>query len=96
MEEGLLVEVAALAAFPGGLSRTARQAVGYRELLRHLEEGADLETCVTEAITQSRRLARRQRSWFRRDPRVEWFRDVDAARARLEDVLSRANTFVRD
>jgi hypothetical protein len=27
---------------------------------------------------------------------VEWFRDVDAARARLEDVLSRANTFVRD
>jgi tRNA dimethylallyltransferase len=96
MDEGLLDEVAALAASPGGLSRTARQAVGYRELLRHLEEGADLERCVTEAITQSRRLARRQRAWFRRDPRVEWFRDVDEARTRVQDVLSRENTFVRD
>jgi tRNA dimethylallyltransferase len=96
MDEGLLDEVAALAASPGGLSRTARQAVGYRELLRHLEAGADLETCVTEAITQSRRLARRQRSWFRRDPRVEWFSDVDAAWARLSHVLTHDNSFVRD
>ena len=96
MEEGLLDEVTTLAAAPGGLSRTARQAVGYRELLRHLEEGADLETCISEAITQSRRLARRQRSWFRRDPRVEWFSDVDAARARLRDVLTHDNSFVRD
>jgi tRNA dimethylallyltransferase len=95
MEEGLLEEVAALAASPG-LGRTARQAVGYRELLRHIEGGADLETCVDDAIAQSRRLSRRQRSWFRRDPRVEWFDDVAAARERLEDVLSRAETFVRD
>jgi tRNA dimethylallyltransferase len=96
MDEGLLDEVAALAASPGGLSRTARQAVGYRELLRHLEEGADLETSVNEAITQSRRLARRQRSWFRRDPRVEWFSDVSAAKERLAAVLSDDDKFVRD
>jgi len=43
MDRGLLEEVTALASAPGGLSRTARQAVGYRELLRHVEEGADLE-----------------------------------------------------
>jgi tRNA dimethylallyltransferase len=96
MDEGLLDEVAALAASPGGLSRTARQAVGYRELLRHLEEGADLETSINEAITQSRRLARRQRSWFRRDPRVEWFSDVSAAKGRLAAVLSDDDKFVRD
>jgi tRNA dimethylallyltransferase len=96
MDEGLLDEVAALAASPGGLSRTARQAVGYRELLRHLEEGADLETSINEAITQSRRLARRQRSWFRRDPRVEWFSDVSAAKERLAAVLSDDDKFVRD
>jgi tRNA dimethylallyltransferase len=96
MEEGLLDEVSALAAAPGGLSRTARQAVGYRELLRHVEEGADLETCVNDAITQSRRLARRQRSWFRRDPRVEWFDDMTSARQRLDDVLTTSETFVRD
>ena len=88
MEEGLLDEVQALLERPGGLGRTARQAVGYRELLAHLEEAVPLEECVRDAITQSRRLARRQRSWFRRDPRVEWFSDPDAAAGRLVEVLS--------
>jgi tRNA dimethylallyltransferase len=80
MDEGLLAEVEALRAH--GLSRTARQAVGYRELLAHLEEGVDLESCVEAAILQSRRLARRQRRWFERDPRIEWIeRAVDVAAA---------------
>jgi tRNA dimethylallyltransferase len=96
MDQGLLEEVTALASSPGGLSRTARQAVGYRELLRHVEEGADLEACVEDAIIQSRRLARRQRSWFLRDPRIEWFDDPRRARARLLDVLNGPDGHVRD
>ena len=96
MEEGLLEEVTSLAAAPGGVGRTARQAVGYKELLHHVEDGAAIEACVDEAIAHSRRLARRQRSWFRRDPRVEWFEDPAAARVRLEEVLSDAEHFVRD
>ena len=96
MDQGLLEEVTALASAPGGLSRTARQAVGYRELLRHVEEGADLEACVEDAIIQSRRLARRQRSWFLRDPRIEWFDDPVRARARLLDVLNGPYGHVRD
>jgi tRNA dimethylallyltransferase len=87
MDEGLLDEVRALRERPGGLGRTARQAVGYREMLAHLENEAPLEECVRDAITQSRRLARRQRSWFRRDPRVEWFQDPEAAALRLAGVL---------
>jgi tRNA dimethylallyltransferase len=96
MDQGLLDEVTALASAPGGLSRTARQAVGYRELLRHVEEGADLEACVEDAIIQSRRLARRQRSWFLRDPRIEWFDDPLVARSRLLDVLNGPDGHVRD
>ena len=96
MDRGLLQEVVALSSAPGGLSRTARQAVGYRELLRHIEEGADLEACVDDAIIQSRRLARRQRSWFLRDPRIEWFDDADKARARLLAVLNGPDGYVRD
>ncbi len=96
MDQGLLEEVTALASAPGGMSRTARQAVGYRELLRHVEEGADLEACVEDAIIQSRRLARRQRSWFLRDPRVEWFDDPRQARARLLAVLNGPDGHVRD
>ena len=72
MEEGLLDEVRALAARPAGISRTARQALGYRELLAHVEQGAPLDACVEEAVRRTRSFARRQASWFRRDPRIVW------------------------
>lgn len=89
LARGLLNEVRALAASPEGLSKTARQAVGYRQLLAHVEDGAALEVCVEDALTQSRRLARRQRSWFERDPRVEWFDDPAQARDRVRALLGR-------
>lgn len=96
MDEGLIEEVARLVDSPNGVGRTARQAVGYKELFQHLEDGVPLEECVSNAITRSRRLARRQLSWFRRDPRVEWFVDPGAARDRVREVLGDAKAFVRD
>jgi tRNA dimethylallyltransferase len=75
---GLLEEVRKLAGRPAGLSRTARQAVGYRELLRHVEEGADLERCFVDAERRTRVLARRQWAWFRRDPRIVWLDPAEA------------------
>jgi tRNA dimethylallyltransferase len=72
MEAGLLDEVRALAARPAGLSRTARQALGYRELLAHLEAGVPLADAVAEAVRRTRAFARRQWAWFRRDPRIDW------------------------
>lgn len=72
MDEGLLEEVRALAERPEGLSRTARQALGYRELLAHLQEGVPLEVCVAETVRRTRAYARRQWAWFRRDPRIRW------------------------
>lgn len=96
MQMGLVDEVSRLLESPAGLSRTARQAVGYREILRHLEDGAPLEDCVRDAITASKRLARRQRSWFERDPRIEWFEDPTLARQRILEVLNSPDGFVRD
>jgi len=49
--------------------------VGYRELLRHVEEGADLEACVEDAIIQSRRLPSTTLVVPAR-PRIEWFDDA--------------------
>jgi len=72
MDEGLLEEVRRLAARPGGLSRTARQALGYRELLAHVEDGSPLADAVDEAVRRTRAFAKRQRAWFRRDPRIVW------------------------
>ena len=72
MDAGLLHEVQALAARPKGLSRTARQAIGYRELLEHVEHGAPLDEAVERAVQRTRTFARRQWAWFRRDPRISW------------------------
>jgi len=70
--EGFVDEVAALLARPTGLSRTARQALGYRQLIRHVEDGTSLADAVAAAVNRTTRFARRQRSWFRRDHRIQW------------------------
>ena len=65
------------------VSRTARQALGYRQLFEHVESGRPLDECVDDAVTATVRFARRQRAWFRRDPRIAWFApEVDLATAR--------------
>jgi tRNA dimethylallyltransferase len=86
VESGLVDEVRALAARPGGMARTARQALGYRELLAHVEQGAPLQACVEEAVRRTRSFARRQASWFRRDPRIVWT-DPDVGIALLDRAL---------
>ncbi|MYA73530.1 MAG: tRNA (adenosine(37)-N6)-dimethylallyltransferase MiaA [Acidimicrobiaceae bacterium] len=70
MEAGFLDEVRALAA--GEVSRTAAQALGYREFLAHVAGECTLEEALATAIKRTRRFARRQLRWFRRDPRICW------------------------
>ncbi len=69
---GFVDEVRALLDRPGGLGRTARQALGYRQLLDHVEGDRPLADAVAEAVGRTTRFARRQRAWFRRDPRIRW------------------------
>lgn len=75
VEAGLVNEVEAIRR--RGLSRTARQALGYREVLDHLEQGVPLEEAVDLADRRTRAFARRQRVWWRRDPRIRWFGTAD-------------------
>ena len=79
MEAGLLDEVRRLAARPAGLSKTARQALGYKELLAHIEGPLSLEAAAAEAVRRTRSFARRQWAWFRRDPRICWVDTHDEA-----------------
>jgi tRNA dimethylallyltransferase len=74
---GFLDEVRGLASSGPGLSRTARQALGYRELLAHVEQGVPLDEATADGIRRTRSFARRQRAWFRRDPRITWIDPVD-------------------
>lgn len=72
MELGFLEEVQRLVDRPRPIGRTARQALGYRELLSHLEDGVALDDALDEAKVRTNRFSRRQLKWFRRDPRIHW------------------------
>jgi tRNA dimethylallyltransferase len=95
VEAGFLDEVDALLALDRPLSRTAAQALGYRELIAHRRGESTLDDALDEAIRRTRRFARRQRAWFRRDPRIRWFdatdpTDVaDAVVAEIAEALDR-------
>jgi tRNA dimethylallyltransferase len=72
-QAGLVDEVRAALDGPG-LSRTARPAIGYQEVAETLERGDEPDAGVFDAIVRrTRSFARRQRMWFRRDPRVTWY-----------------------
>lgn len=75
VDAGLVAEVEGVRR--RGLSRTARQALGYREILEHLEDGAPLEEALALAERRTRAFARRQRVWWRRDPRIRWYGTAD-------------------
>jgi tRNA dimethylallyltransferase len=73
LDAGLVAETTGLLSRSGGVSRTARQALGYREVLAHLEDGRPLPAVADEAVRRTRAYARRQRMWWRRDRRVAWY-----------------------
>ena len=72
MEQGLAEEVAGL--LRQGLSPgcTAMQAIGYKEIAAALRGEVPLEQAVEEVKLRSRQYAKRQRTWFRREPSVRW------------------------
>jgi tRNA dimethylallyltransferase len=69
VREGLLDEARALRALPHPLSRTAERAIGYAEAFAVLDGTQDADGLVDAITTRTWRYAKRQRSWFRADPR---------------------------
>ncbi len=90
MADGFLDEVRALSSRPAGIGRTARQALGYRELLQHVEARMPLDVQLDEAKVRTRRFARRQLKWFGRDPRIEWVEVDERGVIGLESAIARA------
>jgi tRNA dimethylallyltransferase len=73
---GLLDEVRALDGIGLREGTTARRAIGYQQALAVLDGTMGCDRAIEETIVGTRRLVRKQDTWFRRDPRVRW---VDAA-----------------
>ncbi|MFC9963497.1 tRNA (adenosine(37)-N6)-dimethylallyltransferase MiaA [Nocardia ignorata] len=76
-DAGLVEEVRTL--LEAGLreGRTARRAIGYAQVLAYLDGECDLAHARERTLIGTRRYVRRQRSWFRRDPRVTWVDGAD-------------------
>jgi tRNA dimethylallyltransferase len=66
---------------------TASRALGYAQVLRYLSGEWTEDQAREETVRATRRFARRQESWFRRDPRVRWI-DYDAPVERALDRIS--------
>ncbi|HEU4911603.1 MAG TPA: tRNA (adenosine(37)-N6)-dimethylallyltransferase MiaA [Actinomycetes bacterium] len=91
-ERGLVEEVRSLAAQGLREGRTASRALGYAQVLRHLDGEWTEDRAREETVKATRRFARRQESWFRRDPRVGWVdvtgqEDPDELAGRVLDRL---------
>lgn len=87
LADGLVAEVEAV--YRSGMSRTAAQALGYKELIAHIEGRATLDEALEDAKRRTRKFARRQQRWFRRDPRITW---IDAL---AEDLVAQAERWWR-
>ncbi|MDR2493371.1 MAG: tRNA (adenosine(37)-N6)-dimethylallyltransferase MiaA, partial [Coriobacteriales bacterium] len=90
MADGLLLEVQALAAAGHAHAPSVSQAIGYKELLAFLDGRMTLEDAVAAIKQATRRLAKRQRTWFRRDERIRWVEATDLHQRRLEGSLDEA------
>jgi len=102
---GLLEEVRGLVEAGFREALTAQQAIGYKELVPVLEGTTSLEDAIAAIKQSTRRYAKRQRTWFNRDKRIEWIDATDLHRAVLggeltekqftQSLLDRANALLR-
>lgn len=95
IDAGLVAEVTELLRSPHGLGRTARQALGYREVLDHLEQGLPLPEAISLLKTHTHQFAKRQWTWFRN---LEELTPVDlrgdeSAEQTGEQILNLASNF---
>jgi tRNA dimethylallyltransferase len=89
---GLVDEVKALLDEEKPLSKQARCAIGYAEIIEYLSGRIELEDAVELIKRNTRRLAKNQRTWFKTFKNVHWL-EIEAEET-PEDILSRAKRFI--
>lgn len=85
MEQGLLGEVESLLTQGARESLTSMQAIGYKELISYLDGDCSMEEAISLIKQRSRRYAKRQISWCRRDARTRW---IDMDEMDIDDAMS--------
>ena len=94
LEQGLVEEIRGLlrSGIPAGC--TAMQAIGYKEFVAALEGRGSIEEAADQVRQSSRRYAKRQLTWFRRNPKMRWL--VRQEGQRTEEILERARQLLRE
>lgn len=57
--------------------KTARHAIGYAQIIDYLDDKLSADLAIDSTVTRTRQFAKRQETWFRRDPRIHWFEASD-------------------
>lgn len=90
IDDGLREEVAALLAEPKPLSKQAAAAIGYAEMIAHLQGKMDLDETIEQIKINTRRFAKAQRTWFKTFRNVHWLdiAEEDTVRTVLPKTLA--------
>ncbi|MEJ2543950.1 MAG: tRNA (adenosine(37)-N6)-dimethylallyltransferase MiaA [Calditrichaceae bacterium] len=91
IDQGLVNEVKHLQKLGYNAKLTALKTVGYREVFACLNDSIDFDTMVKQIKQNTRRYAKRQLTWFRRDKRIKWFEALDR-----EELMRIALQFVNN
>ncbi len=94
IDDGLIDEVKSLLAEDKPLSRQARCAIGYAEIIDHLDGKMPMEKAIEKIKINTRRLAKAQRTWFKTFKEVNWL-DITADDT-PEKILERTMAFLED
>jgi len=93
IDDGLIAEVETIGT--RGFSKTAAQALGYKEIVEYLDGAMSKDEAIEKTITRTRQFAVRQERWFRRDPRVRWIDVEDDPVAEAMPLVTEALGVVR-
>ena len=88
LEAGLLSEVERLISMGIKDTVTAGQAIGYKEFYPYFDGSASLEECTEKLKQESRKYAKRQMTWFRRNPKIKWIVLDEVSSDRIADTAS--------
>ena len=89
IENGLIEEAKTLYPYR---ELNALQTVGYKELFRYFDGEITLEFAISEIKKNSRRFAKRQGTWFRKDPEIKWFDYQENTEAIIQYIKNQFNT----
>ncbi len=94
LEQGLLEEIRSLLSSGISESCTAMQAIGYKEFVDALAGRSTLESAVAQVQQSSRRYAKRQLTWFRRNSQIHWFLRREGQSS--QEILAEARQVIRN